>query len=98
MTFDADFKKFEPVSGLRCVIVRYVTASNEEMKKVFRGVVSFGVVDDFVCIVGLNGQTFYFQKSRVASLDCCSDGDYISEVKRCGGYVELDLKNQAFEG
>lgn len=98
MTFDADFKRFEPLSGLRCVIVRYVTASDEEMKKVFRGVISFGVVDDFVCVVGLNGQTFYFQKSRVASLDCCCDGEYISEVERREGYVEFDLKKQDFEG
>lgn len=87
-----EFKDFESISTARTVILRYVTASNEEMKKVFFGVVGLGEVGDFVCIVGLNGQTFYYQKGRVVSLDCCSDGEAIAEVERRENYVELDLK------
>lgn len=92
-----EFKSLERISATRTVIVRYVTASNEEMKKTFRGVVDIGEVGDFVGLVGLNGQTFYFQKSRVVSLDCCSDDEAIAETFRRENYVDLDLNLVGFE-
>lgn len=85
------FEDLERIRTRRTVIIRYVTASGSEMKKVFKGVVALGVVDDFVSIVGINCQTFYFQKSNVVSIDCCDDGYCVSEVERREGYVELDL-------
>lgn len=86
-----NFEDLERISARRTVIIRYVTASGNEMKKVFKGVIALGVVDDFVSVVGINCQTFYFQKSNVVSIDCCDDGCCISEVERREGYVELDL-------
>lgn len=85
------FEDLERIRTRRTVIIRYLTASGNEMKKVFKGVVALGVVDDFVSIVGINCQAFYFQKSNVVSIDCCDDGCCVSEVERREGYVELDL-------
>lgn len=85
------FEDLERINARRTVIIRYSTASGTEMKKVFKGVIALGVVNDFISVVGINCQTFYFQKANVVSIDCCDDGDCVSEVHRREGYVELDL-------